>query len=153
MHRPNKLPKAWSIVGLDLIGNPNLVSAPQNALECGVADFVMCGCLPFAASDDVQGVTQHLNGGFIGLDQRTAWLVQWKTELATAAPVALHSTVWLQQSLNRLGTEPTLSTDGTFGPMTSAALKDFQQTHGLPADGTTSVATFEAIEAALAAVA
>ena len=34
--------------GLKLVDNPDLVAAPANALECGVADFVLCGCLPFA---------------------------------------------------------------------------------------------------------
>ena len=49
--------KLGAKVGLDLVGNPDLVNLPTNALECGVADFVICGCLPFAARDDVSGVT------------------------------------------------------------------------------------------------
>jgi putative chitinase len=57
--------------GIDVVTNPDLVNDPSQFLECAVADFVICGCLPFAAADDIQGVTKHLNGGFIGLDQRT----------------------------------------------------------------------------------
>jgi putative chitinase len=57
--------------GIDVVANPDLVNDPSQFLECAVADFVICGCLPFAAADDIQGVTKHLNGGFIGLDQRT----------------------------------------------------------------------------------
>jgi putative chitinase len=137
-------------VALDLVNNPDLVVAPANALECGVADFIICGCLPFAQVDDVQGVTKHLNGGFIGLSERMAWLTRWKIALGSQNPVP-HSTVWLQASLNKLGAEPALVPDGSFGPLTAAALKEFQQSHGLEADGKVDPETFAAIEAALAA--
>src|SRR6266851_10011220 len=42
-------------VGHDLVNAPDLVNTPADALECGVADFIMCGCLPFAQADDVRG--------------------------------------------------------------------------------------------------
>jgi len=31
--------------GLDLLNHPDLVNDPQRFLECGVADFILCGCL------------------------------------------------------------------------------------------------------------
>jgi putative chitinase len=64
--------------GLDLLNKPDLVNAPNTFLECGVADFIICGCLPFAIKDDLFQVTQKLNGGQIGADQRKAWLQLWK---------------------------------------------------------------------------
>jgi putative chitinase len=67
--------------GLDITNNPDLVSSPENALECGVADFVLCGCLPPAQDDDVNAVTRALNGGYIGLAERRQWLAAWKREL------------------------------------------------------------------------
>jgi putative chitinase len=73
-------------VGLPLIDQFDLVNAPQHFLECAVADFIICGCLPFAAHDDVSGVTFHLNGGFIGLPERTAWLARWKRALEADTP-------------------------------------------------------------------
>ncbi len=73
--------KLAKTTGLDLLNNPDLVSTPENALECGVADFVQCGCLPFAENDNVHDVTQHLNGGLNGLAERTAWLVKWKAAM------------------------------------------------------------------------
>jgi putative chitinase len=142
--------KLGAKVGLDLVNNPNMVSSPEHALECGVADFIICGCLPFAQADDVQGVTKHLNGGFIGLAERTAWLARWKTALGSQNP-AMHSTAWLQVSLNKLGADPVLTPDGSFGPMTSAALKEFQEAHGLEADGRVDPEDIAAIEQALAA--
>lgn len=81
-------------VGLNLVTEPDLVNALANALECAVADFVICGCLPFAQADDVSGVTLHLNGGFEGLNERMQWLSRWKTALGSQDP-AVHSTAWL----------------------------------------------------------
>lgn len=135
-------------VGLDLLNHPDLVNAPENALECGVADFVICGCLQFAQADDVRGVTNHLNGGFNGLDERTFWLARWKTELGSQNPV-FHSTTWLQISLNKLGADPALLPDGTYGPQTAAAMKQFQELHGLDPDGKIGPETFAAVDAAI----
>jgi putative chitinase len=73
--------------GLDLLNHPDLVNDPQRFLECGVADFVLCGCLPFAKADDVLGVTRRLNGGTVGLAQRQIWLAKWKAALGTAPMV------------------------------------------------------------------
>jgi putative chitinase len=137
-------------VGLDLVDQVDLVNVPVNALECGVADFVICGCLPFAQADDVRGVTLHLNGGFTGLDERTLWLTRWKTALGSQNP-PLHSTTWLQVSLNKLGADPALVPDGSYGPLTAAAVKAFQGSHGLGADGKITPETLGAIDAALAA--
>ena len=143
--------KLGAMVGLDLVNNPDLVTSPANAFECGVADFVLCGCLPFARADDVQGVTKHLNGGFIGLSERMAWLARWKTALGNQSP-APRSTTWLQNALNKLGADPVLIADGSFGPLTAAALAAFQRAQGLDADGRVDPETFAAIDAALAAL-
>lgn len=64
--------------GLDLVLHPDLVNDPKFFLECAVADFINCGCLPFAKADDVLNVTKKLNGGTVGLDQRKAWLTKWR---------------------------------------------------------------------------
>jgi putative chitinase len=67
--------------GLPLLDDFSLVTSPQHALECGVADFILCGCLPFAEKGDVISTTRHLNGGLIGLADRQAWTARWKREL------------------------------------------------------------------------
>jgi putative chitinase len=69
-------------VGLDLLSNPELVNHPDHALECAVADFAICGCVPYALADDIKNVTHHLNGGYEGLADREAWLPKWKEALA-----------------------------------------------------------------------
>jgi putative chitinase len=69
--------------GLDVLTHPDLVNDPRRFLECGVADFILCGCLPFAKADDVLNVTRRLNGGTVGLAQRQAWLAKWKAALGS----------------------------------------------------------------------
>jgi putative chitinase len=64
--------------GLDVVNHPDLVNDPRHFMECGVADFINCGCLPYAKADDIAGVTRRLNGGTVGLDQRRVWLAKWK---------------------------------------------------------------------------
>jgi putative chitinase len=73
--------------GLDLLNHPDQINDPQRFLECGVADFILCGCLPFAKTDDVLNVTRRLNGGTVGLAQRQAWLAKWKAALGSAPVV------------------------------------------------------------------
>ena len=74
--------------GLDVVAHPEWLIDPRFFLLCGVSDFVNCGCLPFAAKDDVLNVTRRLNGGTIGLSQRKAWLARWKAALGDG-PVVL----------------------------------------------------------------
>ena len=74
--------KLGQATGLDLVNNPGLVNDPAHALECGVADFVLCGCLPYAEQGDVVSVTRHLNGGLIGLAERERWTTLWRQALA-----------------------------------------------------------------------
>lgn len=70
--------------GFNILTNPELIIEPDHALECGVADWIVCGCLPHAIADDVVGVTKALNGGLNGLDERKRQLALWKTELGVA---------------------------------------------------------------------
>lgn len=72
--------------GLDLIAHPEWVISPEHALECGIADFALCGCLPFAVKDDLLGVASMLNVGHYvsnpakinGFEMRKHELAIWK---------------------------------------------------------------------------
>lgn len=67
--------------GLDVLNHPELLIAPATALECSIADFILCGCLPFAEKGDVINTTKRLNGGTIGLQNRITWTNAWRVEL------------------------------------------------------------------------
>lgn len=72
--------------GLDVISHPEMLREPATALECAVADFVLCGCLPYALRDSLIGVSSLLNcGHFVadpnhinGYAMRRNWLSLWK---------------------------------------------------------------------------
>jgi putative chitinase len=65
----------------DIVENPALIIDPAHALECGVAEWIVCGCLPCAEKDDIVDETKALNGGQIGLAERQRQLTLWKSEL------------------------------------------------------------------------
>jgi putative chitinase len=67
--------------GFNVVQHPELIVDPAHTLECGVADYIVCGCLPYADRDDVVGETKHLNGGLNGLGERRRQLALWKHEL------------------------------------------------------------------------
>jgi putative chitinase len=66
---------------IDIMGEPGLIIDPRYTLECGVADWVLCGCLSHAAADDIVGETKALNGGLNGLAERRRQLGLWKKDL------------------------------------------------------------------------
>ena len=78
--------------GLDIVNHPELIIAPATALECGVADFILCGCLPYAEKDDLIGVSSMLNVGHYdqnpnhinGYSMRKNWLALWKHALGVS---------------------------------------------------------------------
>jgi lysozyme family protein len=63
----------------------------------------------------------------------------------------LEDAVWLQSSLNKLGCTPHLVVDGIIGAATRTAVKAFQTSKSLKADGLAGSLTIAAIKAALAA--
>jgi lysozyme family protein len=62
-----------------------------------------------------------------------------------------HDTTWLQTSLNKLGNDPPLTVDGSFGQRTRAAVEAFQLKSSIQVDGLAGPQTIAAIEKALAA--
>jgi lysozyme family protein len=63
---------------------------------------------------------------------------------------SVDDTKTLQANLNRLGANPQLKADGSFGRMTQTAVRDFQGAHGLDPNGLAGPDTLAAIKAALA---
>ncbi len=77
------------VTGLDLIGHPELIRAPDTAFDCAVGDFIMCGCLKYAVADSLVGVSSMINVGHYvsdpsrinGYAMRKQWLGLWKHAL------------------------------------------------------------------------
>lgn len=67
--------------GFSIIDNPELIIDPEHTFECGIADWINCGCLPHAERDDIIGETRALNGGTNGLGERRRQIALWKKEL------------------------------------------------------------------------
>lgn len=67
--------------GFNVVENPELIIDSAHTLECGVADWVVCGCMIYAERDDIVGETKRLNGGLNGLGERRRQLALWKHEL------------------------------------------------------------------------
>jgi putative chitinase len=66
----------------DVVADPDLITDPDHTLECGVADWIVCGCLIHAQKDDIVRETRALNGGLNGLAERRRQLALWKLEFS-----------------------------------------------------------------------
>jgi lysozyme family protein len=71
----------------------------------------------------------------------------------TGADGVLHDTRWLQSTLNQLGANPQLTTDGGWGPHTITALKTYQTAAGIAASGRYNLPTLDSLVNTLASAA
>jgi len=69
------------ILGLDLVDNPGRVSSAEYALPTACAFWSSKRLSPLADADDIRTITQRINGGFNGLDDRARWLIMAKAAL------------------------------------------------------------------------
>jgi predicted chitinase len=58
------------LLGIDLVGNPDLAIDPRYSLAIAAAEWRLSGCNQLADTDDLRAVTRAVNGGYIGLDER-----------------------------------------------------------------------------------
>jgi len=140
-----------ALLGLDLIGSPDLAAEPATSVTLACAFWQLNGLNALADQDDITTITRRINGGLNGLPSRAAFLVSAKTALGITAstPVARpvvqfgdagDAVVALQQGLVKAGYA--VGTDGDFGPVTENAVKQWQQARGLTADGVVGAASW-----------
>lgn len=58
----------------DFVASPDAVFSGQWCLAIAAAEWASKGCSAFADQDDIRKVTRAINGGLIGLSDRTEWL-------------------------------------------------------------------------------
>ena len=62
--------RCGSAIGLDLVGDPDLLLQPGPASLSAAWFWGTNGCNAFADRGDVDGLTRRINGGLIGIDDR-----------------------------------------------------------------------------------
>ena len=62
----------------DFVAMPDAVFSAQWCLAVAAAKWATVGCNAFADQDDIRRVTKAINGGLIGLSDRTDWLRRTK---------------------------------------------------------------------------
>jgi len=62
----------------DFAANPDAVISADWCLKVAAAEWSSKGCNGMADQDNVRAVTYAINGGYIGLAQRTEWLAKTK---------------------------------------------------------------------------
>lgn len=67
-----------SIVGVDLVANPELAVSEEWAVAVACAYWMSRNINPLADADSVSGVSRAINGGSNGLVERRRWLVSVK---------------------------------------------------------------------------
>jgi putative chitinase len=154
-------------IGIDLIADPDKAADPATSLVLALEYWkhTRGGLNRFADRDDIITITEAINGGRNGLADRRHYLAKAKVAIArrvaealagrqpaTARPVLRrgHEDDAAIEALQRLlaGTGAAVAIDGDFGPGTETAVKAFQQSKGLAADGIVGAATWAALEAA-----
>lgn len=73
--------KYGRLLGIDLVGNPDLAVSPAWSLAIAAAEWASSKrkgktCNQMADADDVEGITLAINGGLIGFGSRKEWLTK-----------------------------------------------------------------------------
>ncbi|WP_170113314.1 peptidoglycan-binding protein [Ahniella affigens] len=144
-----------AVAKLDLVNQPDLAAAADSALHVSCAYWDWRNLNPICDQGDFVTLTQKINGGTVGLQDRYRWLSQvqdivpWPLPGITPAdtesglPVARIKAIQLKlQSLNLYHD----SIDGILGEPTRAALKTFQMEQHLDETGTVTDATLAALK-------
>lgn len=153
------------IIGKDLEGHPEIAAEPKISLVIACEywkDWRGRGINPLCDRDDLIAVTKAVNGGLNGLDDRRKYLRKAKTALQRiialdpshgtppqSRPILRRgsrgqSVTELQELLRDNG-HPMLTIDGDFGPATDTAVRHYQASKGLDADGIVGANTWGAL--------
>ncbi len=144
-----------AILGLDLESDPEVAGDPVISLRIACEYWRAKRLNAHADRDDLRTITQLINGGQNGFEDRMSYLAKAKSVL-NVTPGALpprpvlrrgdrNDDVTALQTRLRFAGEP-VGADGDFGGRTEAALQRFQQAHGLAATGVADAATWATLD-------
>lgn len=145
-------------VGMTAEEAAEYVATKKGALESACWFWKTNNIEKFADADDIVGMTKRINGGTIGLDDRTSRYERAKALLGgkISAPVKPQITDAVTQKapkariltrgmkgddVARMQKALGITADGDFGFGTASALKKWQRENGLTADGVAGPAT------------
>jgi len=126
-----------TVAGLDLIDNPDLANAPDNALLVACSFWQWKSLNNLCDSGDFVAVTRRINGGTIGIEDRRAWLEKVRGVLAMSPPApddqpSAEVVIAVQKALRANGYVEVGAADGLIGRHTVSAIARFRQENGLP---------------------
>lgn len=127
--------------GLDLVGNPDLASAPENALRVACGFWAWKALNPVCDAGDFNSVVKKINGGLNGLDDRRQWLEKVLKALAgggsTRNPTDKATIRDVQQALRDRGYTEVGTADGIWGNNSQKGADRFRREKGLGGVGAT----------------
>jgi putative chitinase len=143
--------EAGQAAGVDFEGNPDLITTPEHALEPALHEWTRKNLNDAADRSDIRTITLRIKGGFNGFDERQMWFNKILPLLQPGSDPGLvgipdDDVRSLQRDLNTLGAEPKLDVDGCYGQKTRDAVRDFQASAGIKADGIAGPVTRSAIK-------
>jgi putative chitinase len=118
-------------IGINFYDDPNLIVAPENALQPAVHEWSEGNLSEAADRNDIRTITRVINSGYNGLPDRQMWFDRiWEIANSSDDSVAAWRVAavdenirWLQSALNDLGAQPQVLVDGRYGPHTAEAIK------------------------------
>lgn len=151
-------------IGKPLEFEPELAAEPLLSLFTACSYWRSHGLNEAADDDDIKTITRRINGGLNGFEDRKRYLRRAKEALGEPdipelGPVEQYRMPVLrrgddgpavggvQRILNKVGAD--ILVDRAFGPATEAAVKTFQRSHDIEADGIVGPETWGRLERAL----